>query len=245
MRRILCILTITAIILIGTVAAAPVIPQGFFGSVYLNGNPAPAGTVIVAKINGDIRGELTTTVDGLYGDQGNFDPRLFVTATEAEANSGNATIIFFVGGVQAFQTVPFQSGGPGKLDLLANDRAFGTDTTSATISSSPGGSTVGSVSSVSGTGTRTTSGNAVRGSNVTTTPVNESRSSIYYNTDATPSPLTSTEIVPVVATPSSVVTTVPTTKKAGDGPLSVVLLVASIIAVLCVVERADFMRRRR
>ena len=243
MRRMLCILTITAIILIGTVAAAPVIPQGFFGSVYLNGNPAPAGTVVLAKINGEIRGQLTTTVDGLYGDQGNFDPKLFVTATEAEANAGNATIVFFVGGVQAFQTVPFQSGGPGKLDLLANDRAFGTDTTSATVSSSSVGSTVGSVSTASGNGA--TSGNAIQGSTVTTTQITESRSSIYYNTDATPSPQVTTEIAPAVATQSSVVTTVPTTKKAGAGPLSIVFLVASIIAILCVAGRDDVMRRMK
>jgi hypothetical protein len=245
MRRMLCILTITAIILIGTVSAAPVIPQGFFGSVYLNGNPAPAGTVIVAKINGEIRGQLTTTVDGLYGDQGNFDPKLFVTATESEANAGNATIVFLVGGVQAFQTVPFQSGGPGKLDLIANDRAFGTDTTNVPATSSSGGSSMGSVSPALGTETGTTSGSAIQGSTVTTTPITESRSSIYYNIDATHSPQTTTEIAPAVATQSSVVTTVPTTKKAGAGPLSIVFLVASIIAILCVAGRDDFMRKMR
>ena len=61
MRRMLCILTITAIVLIGTVAAAPVLPDEFYGSVFLNGNPAPVGTVIIAKINGEERGNFTTT----------------------------------------------------------------------------------------------------------------------------------------------------------------------------------------
>ena len=82
----------------------------FYGSVYLNGNPAPAGAVIVAKINGEPRGELTTTVDGLYGGPDNFILRLIVSSTEEEVNAGNATVTFFVGGVQAFQIVPFRSG---------------------------------------------------------------------------------------------------------------------------------------
>ena len=37
---------------------------------------------------------------------------LVLTATEDEINAGNATITFFVGGVQAFQTVPFQERNP-------------------------------------------------------------------------------------------------------------------------------------
>ena len=112
----------------------------FYGSVYLNGNPAPAGTVIVAKINGEPRGELTTTVDGLYGGPGNFDPRLIVYSTEDEVNAGNATVTFFVGGVQAFQIVPFKSGNPEKLDLLANSKAFDTSVTTVTTYSSSGSS---------------------------------------------------------------------------------------------------------
>jgi hypothetical protein len=243
MRRILCILTISAIILIGTVAAAPPIPETFYGSVYLNGNPAPAGTVILAKINGDTRGEITTAVEGLYSGTGNFDPKLNVNATEEEINAGNATITFFVGGVQAFQTVHFISGNLEKLDLLANERAFATDTTVIPTASSSGGSSVGYVSAASGTGTGTTSGSVVQGTTIITTPT-ESRSSIYYNIDTTPSSRTTTVAATAVAAQTSAVTTVPTTKKAGTGPLSIVFIVASVIAVLCVIGRADLRKWR-
>ncbi len=171
MRRMLCILTITAIVLIGTVAAVPVVPEEFYGSVFLNGNPAPVGTVIIAKINGEERGNFTTTEAGLYGSPGNFDPRLFVVATEDEVNAGNASITFFVGGVQAFQAVPFRSGGleSTKLDLFANINAFATSNTTNPISSSAGGSSGGTVyssggavSSSSGTASGTTSGGVTK-----------------------------------------------------------------------------------
>jgi len=168
MRRILCILALAAIVLISTVAAAPVLPAEFYGSVYLNDNPAPAGTVIVGKINGEQRGEITTTTAGAYGGPGNYEPRLMVSPTEEEVNAGNARVTFFVGGVQASQIVPFKSGNSEKLDLLANSKAFDTS-----------------------------------------------------------------------------VAMVTTTKKAGAGPLSVVFLAVSIIAVLCILGLTDYTRKRR
>ena len=251
MRRILCVLIIAAIVLIGTVAAAPVIPEEFSGYVYLNGNPAPAGTVIVAKINGETRGEITTTVVGQYGGAGNFEPRLYVNSTEAEATAGNVTITFFVGGVQAFQTVPYKSGNSEKLDLIANIRAFGTETTAIPTYSSSGGSSGASgssggyASSASGTGSSTTPGVTIPGTAVTTVPTTPSRSSIYYNIDAIPTHPATSVIATPVTTPLPAVTTVPTTKKAGAGPLSVLLIVASIITVLCIIGRTDTTRKRR
>jgi hypothetical protein len=246
MRRMLCVLTIAAIVLIGTVAAAPPLPQEFYGSVFLNGNPAPVGTVIIAKINGETRGTFITTETGVYGGAGNFDPRLRVNATEEELSAGNTTITFIVGGVQAFQIVTFKSGSPEntKLDLLANIRAFGTDTTVIPTYSS-GGTSGGSVSPASGTGTGTTSGSAIPGSAVISPAPTESRSSIYYNIDDQQTIPATTIIATTAATPSPAITTVPTTKKAGVGPLSVVFLVVSLIALLCVVGRADDTRKRR
>jgi hypothetical protein len=251
MRWIVCILTITIIVLIGTAGAAPIIPEQFYGSVFLNGNPAPAGTVIIAKINGEVHGNFTTTETGLYGSSGNFDPRLTVVLTEEEMKTGNNTITFYVGGIQAFQTVPFVSGGGMKLDLIANEKAFAVDTTVVTTYSSSSGSTSGSgyssggsVSSATGSGTSMTSGNVPQGITATSIPTTASRSSIYYNIDA-PQTTPATTIIPTAtATPSSVVTTVPTTKKAGSGPLSLVFLGISIIAVLGILYRTGNSRNR-
>ncbi len=251
MRRMVCILALTAIVLIGTVAAAPVIPQGFFGAVFLNGNPAPAGTIILATINGETRGEITTTVEGQYGGAGNFDPKLSVNSTEDEVNAGNATVTFIVGGVQAFQIVPFKSGGPGKLDLIANNRAFPTETTASPAYSSSGSPSAGSSGHLSegtpssSSGSVTSPGNAVRGTTVTSEPTTASRSSIYYNADAPQTSPATTVMMTPVATPLPAVATVPTTKKAGAGPLSVVFLAISIIAVLCFIGWTDYPRKRR
>jgi len=237
MKKIVCILTIAAIVLIGTVAAAPVLPDEFYGSVFLNGNPAPAGTVIIAKINGEERGNFTVHESGLYGSPGNFDPRLYVTVKEEDISAANTTITFFVGGVQAFQTIPVKSGNP-KLDLFANVNAFATSSTSNSASSSPVGSqggsgysSGGSMSPASGTGSSMTTPSSTQSGTVASPVPTESRSSIYYNIDV---PVTTAEQT-VIATPvitQPVVTTVPPATKAGASPLSIVFFVTSIIAVL-------------
>jgi hypothetical protein len=252
MRRMLCILTIAAIVLIGTVAAAPVLPESFHGSVFLNGNPAPIGTVIIAKINSEERGNITTTVIGVYGGTGMDDPKLNVQSTEDDVNAGNATVTFFVGGVQAFQTVPFKNGGSEKIDLFANSNAFAANTTTLPAYSSSGSSSSGSgyissgsITPASGTGSGMISGSASQNAAVISPAPTESRSSIYYSIDA---PLTTPEPTVVVTpaiTPQSAVTTVPTTKKAGTGPLSIVFFVASIIAALGIIGMTNSTRKRK
>jgi hypothetical protein len=243
MRIIVCIFALTAIVLIGTVAAAPVLPGEYYGSVYLNGNPAPVGTEIIAKINEEQRGEIITTKEGLYGSPDNFEPRLMVTSTEEEINSGNTTISFFVGGIQAFQIVPFKSGNSEKLDLIAKDNAFVTKTTTATPTyatsgGSSGGSDSGSYasggsgSSSSGTGSSATTGNAIQGATGIVTPATASQSSIYNNINATQTPPVITVQATTSATLSPVVATVSTTKKAGFGPLSLMFMVLSMLVVL-------------
>jgi hypothetical protein len=243
MKIIVCILAIAAIIFVGTVSAAPGLPDSFYGSLYLNGNQAPAGTVITATINGEPRGEITTTVTGQYGDAGNFDPKLNVVATEAEAASGNATITFFVGGVQAFQTVPFKSGGGEKLDLIANEKAFATGITVAATYSAAGSSSV--VSNSSGGYNSGGSGSSVQGVAGTTTPATASRSSVYYNIDGPQTTTAMTAIPTTSATSSPSTTTVPNTKKAGMGPLSMIFLVVSIIAMFGIISRSNYFRNRK
>ncbi len=243
---------ISAIILIGTVAAAPVLPEEFYGSVYLNGNQAPAGTLIIVTINGEPRGNLTTSVDGLYGGPDNFDPRLIASSTEEEVNAGHVNVTFVVGGVQAFQIVPFKAGTSEKLDLIANSKAFGTDTTVTATNPSSGGLSGGgggyvsggSVSTSTGTSTGTTSGSSIQGTSVTAIPTTQSRSSIYSTIDTLPATPAITVIATTETTPSAAVTTVPATKKAGTGPLSSVFVVASVIAFLCIAGRADLRKRR-
>ena len=62
----------------------PTLPAEFCGFVRLNGKPAPAGTEIVAKINGEVRGKITIEEGGRYGSLGKFDEKLVVRGDDKD-----------------------------------------------------------------------------------------------------------------------------------------------------------------
>lgn len=95
-------------LLIGAAAATPAIAHQFYGTVSNNLGPAPAGSVIVAKINGNERGTFTTTAAGTFGGPGDWDDKLVVTAESSEVGQ---TIVFWVSGYQASPTAMYQEGG--------------------------------------------------------------------------------------------------------------------------------------
>jgi len=90
--------------------AIPGIPHQFYGDVKINGNPAPDGTQIVAKIGNNVVG-TTTTLNGKYG----YAPNVFLIADPNGDYTGK-TIYFYVNNKLAI-TYPFQNGGNTKLDL--------------------------------------------------------------------------------------------------------------------------------
>ncbi len=112
----LCTLMVSAV-------AVPPLPAEFYGTASLQGNPAPAGTVIYAKINDQIRGQVTLKEAGKYGGTGIFDDKLVVAATEDDLKGSAATVAFMVGETKADQSVPFESGKVQKLDLTAGGSA--------------------------------------------------------------------------------------------------------------------------
>ena len=90
-------------------------PQQFYGTVTVNGGAqAPVNSEIRAQVNGIDRGTLITSVVGLYGGSGNFDPRLTVQATEADLSTP-AVVTFYINGVKADQQV---SDVPGSSSIL-------------------------------------------------------------------------------------------------------------------------------
>jgi hypothetical protein len=74
-------------------------PPGYFGSVTINGQPASGGTTILAKIGGEVRGSITTSVSGFFG--ANPGPKLWVTGFQNETGS---TVTFFYNNTTARQT---------------------------------------------------------------------------------------------------------------------------------------------
>lgn len=59
------------LLILSAVSGTPVAPCGFYGSVTVNGEPAPEGTVITAYI-GDTESGSIITVNGEYGTNGNL-----------------------------------------------------------------------------------------------------------------------------------------------------------------------------
>jgi len=125
MKKIALVILLITGLCIGSVLAIPVMPDEWYGSVYLNGNPAPVGTVIVIQVNGQVAGQLTTTKEGLYGSQSGPDS-LYASVTEDTLTKGPVTVTFLVNGIQAFQAVPFEPGNLTKLDIYADSKTMPT-----------------------------------------------------------------------------------------------------------------------
>jgi len=99
-------------------SAVPPAPHQFYGNVFVGG-VAPSSGTIIAKINGVQY--ATGTIDSL-GRYGYSTPLFKVPAdnpdtADKEGGVPGDTVQFFVGGIQAYQTCAFQSGGSTNLDL--------------------------------------------------------------------------------------------------------------------------------
>jgi PKD repeat protein len=101
------------IFLIFSSPAAAFVPAAgqYYGSVTIDGFPAPAGTVVQATVNGEVRGSIVTSAAGQYGSSCVFGTRLIVQPTEADrASHQPITLEFLINGVKADQTMFFSSG---------------------------------------------------------------------------------------------------------------------------------------
>jgi hypothetical protein len=133
-RRFLVVLLLLA--LAAPASAIPALPAEFSGTVTINGDPAPAGTVITARIGDRDCSSLTLAVAGAFGGEGLYDERLVVKGEETDAGE---TITFLVDGAAA-GTAVYTPGTSSSLDLAV------------TGSTAPGGSSGLSSGSGSGSG---------------------------------------------------------------------------------------------
>ncbi len=153
------ILLLTLLLVAGCISAAaatPIHPCEFYGDISINGNPAPAGTVITATIGGEERGRLVTSAEGVYGGTDKFDDQLLIQAAEGE---DTAAITFLVNGVALSQTALYVPGEKTRMNLAVqiDESATVATTVPTTVATTAvSASSSGSGSSSSGSSTPTT-----------------------------------------------------------------------------------------
>ncbi|WP_276257439.1 PGF-pre-PGF domain-containing protein [Haloglomus litoreum] len=98
------------------VATPPPPPAAYYGSLTIDGNPAPAGTVVTARLDGEQRGRLVTEQRGTYGGPGAFDPKLQVDGTSEDEG---AAVVLYVDGRRA-GTTTWRSADVRQVDLAAS-----------------------------------------------------------------------------------------------------------------------------
>ncbi|MFH0967584.1 MAG: PKD domain-containing protein [Methanobacteriota archaeon] len=96
------------------VYAQPLPDLYFYGSVSIDGQPAPQGTKLIAKIDDVVRGEYTTTQTGQYGGAGEQDPAMKIPLTELDLGKH---VTFWQGDYKAIETFQITSGGKFSQDL--------------------------------------------------------------------------------------------------------------------------------
>lgn len=91
-------------------------PAAYYGEATINGEPLPAGTTIVAKVDGEPNGSITLQEAGEYGGASAFEEKLTVNS------SSGGTVTFHVGGLVAAETVEWSSGDVREVNLTFTDR---------------------------------------------------------------------------------------------------------------------------
>ena len=98
---------------------APALPHAFYGTIEVNGSPAPVGTQVEARGEGVKTGignnPIEVIVAGQYGSPDPLEPKLIVQGDIAEGD----TVTFYVNGVSTGQTAEWHSGGVTELDVNA------------------------------------------------------------------------------------------------------------------------------
>ncbi|MFB6235805.1 MAG: PKD domain-containing protein [Halopenitus sp.] len=99
-------------------ASQPQPPHSFYGEATINGEPLPANTTIVAKIDGEKRGSITTNESGQYGGAEAIEDKLNVSGSEADDGK---TITFYAKNLSAVETATWTAGDVEELNLTFTD----------------------------------------------------------------------------------------------------------------------------
>ncbi|WP_146199633.1 hypothetical protein ACKUB1_13140 [Methanospirillum stamsii] len=113
-------------------ASSPQLPCEFYGTVAIQGSPAPAGSVITAYVNGTLQGSITMTQAGSFGGMGTFDERLIVMTGENDFANGVPAITFKINDKTADQTATYQPGASSAINLTVGGPAVTAPVTNTT-----------------------------------------------------------------------------------------------------------------
>lgn len=142
MNRTRIVFTLFFVFLIITVIAKaqsstpPPLPAAFYGSLTVNNQPAPTGIVIIAKIDNEERGSITTSTPGSYGGPNGLDPKLLVSGNDED---NGKEIKFFINGKEADQSATWKTGEIFNLDISVSDLSILTTTTTPSDGGGGGG----------------------------------------------------------------------------------------------------------
>jgi len=134
---IILLLLCTILGVIAPVSAVPPLPCSCYGTVLLDGSLAPAGTLIEAKIDWNVKGNTTIQTVGNYGTDSTFGNVLLISATEDDIRATSTpTITFWIGTIQAAEEALFTAGGKIRQNLTFTSPAGeGTDADTTPVGS--------------------------------------------------------------------------------------------------------------
>lgn len=155
------------------------IPAAYYGSVTVDGEPAPAGVEVTAELAGTTYGPITTNEDGEFGGPTPADQKLVVDPSEIPDNT---EVVFFVEGQEVDTTVSWESGNNEQIELSVaelpgiDDGSDDGDDSSEDSSGSTGGQTGG------GGGQSTVDEDVESGTQATDSSVEQARSELAQTT---------------------------------------------------------------
>lgn len=123
-------------------------PARFVGTVTLNGQPAPAGTAVEARVGATSCGASTVFVQG---GQSRYTIDVAGAASQPGCGTPDAAVTFVVGGVPAAQTGSWRNYELNQLDLTARSAApTASPAVSPTVTATPRPPSAGSGQAVDG-----------------------------------------------------------------------------------------------
>ncbi|MBI2760346.1 MAG: hypothetical protein HYX51_02835 [Chloroflexi bacterium] len=153
-------------------SAQPTPPARFFGTVTLNGQPAPNGATVQARVGTNNCGTGTVTAAGATS---NYVVDVASVSTMPGCGTDGATVTFTVSGAPAAQTGTFQTGAFISLNLVAT-AATATPTATATATrTATATATATRTATATATATRTATATATPTRTPTTAPITPQR----------------------------------------------------------------------